>query len=64
MTKRKRRILWEHAKGITSVLLQLAGVAGIVWAIWLREPSPIVIPPTSRLDVHQGRITEIVLGDK
>jgi len=61
MTKRTRRLLWNHARGIASVLLQLAGVAGIVWAIWIREPDPVVIPPNARLDMHQGHITEITI---
>ena len=61
MTKRTRRRLWQHVTGIVQVLLQLTGVAFIVWAIWIREPDPVVIPPNARLDMHQGQITEITI---
>ncbi len=46
MTKRNRRILWGHVKGIAHVLLQLIGVAAIYWAIFVREPAPTIIPPS------------------
>ena len=46
MTKRTRRIMWGHIKGVASVLLQLIGLAGIYWAIFVREPEPKIILPS------------------
>jgi hypothetical protein len=64
MTKRKRRILWKHTKGIAQVLLQLIGLAATWWVLFCREPAPKILFPNTQLQVVAGHVVEITIEGK
>jgi len=44
-----------HVVGVAQVMLQLAGLAAIIWVLFIREPEPTIIMPSVAAEIIVGK---------